>query len=374
MRIRRSLAVLVLSLTCFVSVAFQGCTLKASRVIGQPDFISGELNQGKDPAADTLSNPAGPVAFYHDSLYMADTGNNRILVFSPIPTKNNPSATHIIQSSDPARWKNFLTPYGISIVDDSLFVADSDNHRVLIWNKVPTDGETPDMVLGQADLTGEPVQDCSHLNSPRGLFAMKDKLIVSEMDNHRVLIWNSLPPRTEANKPLSPDLVLGNADCTPDQSGSTRHTFNEPRGVWTDGTRLVVVDTGNERVLIWNRFPTSSSDEADIVLGTGKAGSGQNQFSFPYAVTSDGTRLFIADERNHRVLVWNKFPTMSGELPSSVLGKSDFTRSGPNGSAVIDEPVPTAGTLAHPEGIFLRNNELWVTDTGNSRVLMFKVP
>ncbi len=205
------------------------------------------------------------------------------------------------------------------------------------------------------------------------LFTVGSKLIVSEQRNNRVLIWNSLPERTTTGNLISADVILGKADCTPDDGGTTKHTFNEPRGVWTDGRRLVVADTENNRVLIWNRFPTSPTDDADIVLGTGIAGSGQNQFSGPYAVVSDGTRLFVSDWHNNRVLLWGTFPSKTGELPTAVFGQPDFERSGVNSSKTDEQGAPSARTMFEPQGVYYSNNQLWVTDSGNNRILMFKL-
>ena len=37
-----------------------------------------------------------------------------------------------------------------------------------------------------------------------------------------------------------------------------------PRGVWLDGTRLVVADSGNHRILIWHRMPEHDGAPADF--------------------------------------------------------------------------------------------------------------
>ncbi len=367
----------------FVILAFagvllvQGCAAPAaSLVMGQPDFVSNRENQGKGQAADnTLLHPAGPVVAYHDSMYVSDSGNDRILVFSPFPAQNDPAAVKSIHSVDPGKWLNFSGPYAVSIANGRMFVADTGNNRVLIWNKIPSSSETPDIVLGQPDLTGPSVADCAHMNDLRSLFATGEKLIVSDCLNNRILIWNSIPARTDPKHPVAADMVLGDPRCAPDTAGATRHTFNNPRGVWTDGTRLVVADTENNRVLIWNRFPTKPSDDADIVLGTGKAGSGKNQFRGPYAVASDGTRLFVSDWNNNRVLVWDRFPTKDGELPSAVFGQRNFKRWGPNGQSHDEgKPgTPTASGLQYPQGVFYQDGRMWVTDTDNNRILMFEL-
>ena len=45
----------------------------------------------------------------------------------------------------------------------------------------------------------------------------------------------------------------------PDASPTADHMY-APRGVWTDGTRVVVADSGNHRVLIWHTFPDRDGD------------------------------------------------------------------------------------------------------------------
>lgn len=48
------------------------------------------------------------------------------------------------------------SPRGVFVDDDHMIVADSGNHRVLIWHDVPVDDEQPaDVVLGQPDGTTE---------------------------------------------------------------------------------------------------------------------------------------------------------------------------------------------------------------------------
>lgn len=354
-------------------IAVQGCATgpKASLVLGQPDFTSNGANQNiKQPANNTMLGPAGQVVLFSDALAIADPGNNRILIFSPVPVVNNASAKSVIRSDNPAKWINFDYPNAVAVASGKMFVADEGNHRVLIWNKIPSSNESPDVVLGQPDAKTPPVQNCSHMNEPKVLFASSDKLIVADTTNNRILIWNAIPVTN-----MSPaDLVLGNNDCSIDETRSTRHTFYRPRGVWTDGNKLVVADTGNNRLMIWNHFPKKTSDDADIVLGTGKEGPGRDQLS-PYGVVSDGTRLFVTDWINNRVLVWNQFPTKDGDLPDTVIGQRNFDRVGVNGAARENSSAgaPKAYTLYHPQGVSIYGKRLWVADSDNNRVLLFNL-
>merc|ERR1712023_166355 len=75
-----------------------------------------------------------------------------------------------------------------------------------------------------------------------------------------------------------PDIVLGqnsldhcianddNQDGDTDSQPSAR-TFDVPAGAWTDGEKLLVIDSTNNRVLVWNTFPTENFEPADLVLG-----------------------------------------------------------------------------------------------------------
>ena len=45
-------------------------------------------------------------------------------------------------------------PQGVWIANNKLYVADTQNYRVLIWNSFPTtNNQAPDVVLGQPDFT-----------------------------------------------------------------------------------------------------------------------------------------------------------------------------------------------------------------------------
>ena len=45
------------------------------------------------------------------------------------------------------------------------------------------------------------------------------------------------------------------------------NTLSEPSDVFSDGKRLYICDTGNNRVLIYNKIPDRNNASADIVIG-----------------------------------------------------------------------------------------------------------
>ena len=150
-------------------------------------------------------------------------------------------------------------------------------------------------------------------------------------------------------------------------------TAYAPRGVWTDGERVVMCDTGNQRVLIWLTFPTEDGEPADLVLGQpdfaseGPQGSGAgpvNGLHLPTGVDVIGGDLVIADAWNHRILAWNGFPEESDTPPSRVLGQPDMHAVEPNRGG-----GPSLTSFYWPFGFAVVGGAFWVADTGNRRVL-----
>ncbi len=93
-----------------------------------------------------------------------------------------------------------------------------------------------------------------------------------------------------------------------------------PLGAATDGTKLVVVDSGNNRLLIYNSIPTATGATADVVWGG--FGASSLTLNYPFGAHFDGTRLFVADRGNDRVLVFNSLPTSASQPADAVLGQS----------------------------------------------------
>src|SRR5690606_18717120 len=97
-------------------------------------------------------------------------------------------------------------------------------------------------------------------------------------------------------------------------------TLNNPQGVFSDGTRLFVADSGNHRVLIWNTMPSTTAD-ADRVIGqssmtaTGANAGGISAatLSDPRSATYAAGKLWVADFGNKRVLSWDGIPGTDGE-------------------------------------------------------------
>ena len=144
-----------------------------------------------------------------------------------------------------------------------------------------------------------------------------------------------------------------------------------PGGVFISGSKLLVVDSGSNRVLIWNTFPTANEEAADVVVGqpnftVNASDTTAATLSYPYMVSVHGNQMFIADYGNSRILIWNSIPTSSGVAANLVIGQPDFTTFGSNtGGRSAASLAEAAGPVVDEQGRF------YVPDFSNHRILIY---
>jgi hypothetical protein len=265
-------------------------------------------------------------------------------------------------------------PRGVFLDDDRLIVADSGNHRVLIWHGHPSADHAPaDVVLGQDDFFSEGAK-LFHL--PTGVLVHDGALYVADAWHHRVLVWHRVPGRSGT----PPDAVIGQAsfeDVEPNRGGAVdRDTLYWPYGIAFAGGRFCIADTGNRRVLLWNGAPGHGEPPADVLgqpdfVSNGEnrgEGVGERSFRWAHDIAGDAERIFVADAGDHRVLGFPE-PLRPDAYATLVLGQSDFLSSHEYGYA----PQGPA-KLRFPYSISYERGTLAVADTANNRVLLFAPP
>ena len=253
----------------------------------------------------------------------------------------------------------------------------------MIWNETPdVDGAPADLLIGQPDFTREGRNAAGFiaadtLNVPTGIAYGNGVLAVADAWNHRVLLWQGFP--TRSNTPA--DIVVGQADF---HSGNANRGLPQPGadtlnwcyGVLIHDDRLVVADTGNRRVLVWDRIPSVHGQPADLVLGQADfltrddsidRYGGAAGMRWPHGVAASGNGLFVADAGLNRVMVWNTLPRYDGAPCDAVLGQMEFTARDHNRGGYH----PTAATLNMPYGMAVKDGLVVVADTANSRLVGF---
>ncbi len=339
------------------------CRGVASLVLGQPDFITTNPNL----SANGMRNPTG-VASDGNILVVSDTDNNRVLIWLKLPTTNGQPADVVVGQpnfststpSVPPTQTSLRGPEGVSIYNGKLFIADTQDNRVLIYNKIPTTNNAPaDVVIGQPSFTAfvqpdltatQPTTAANNMQSPTSVTTDGTHLFVSDLGQNRVLIFNSIPTTNGAsadvalgqpdlvsaadnnsfnstgdkldadNNPIGATPVLCQSNGTDATTGTATFpvrcaaTMEFPRFVLSDGKRLFVADGGNDRVMVYNSIPTASGVRADIILGqvdefsdnTGLNPDGTDAFQTPTSLAWDGsTNLYVSDGYNRRVVIYS---------------------------------------------------------------------
>ncbi|HEY2104173.1 MAG TPA: NHL repeat-containing protein [Candidatus Binataceae bacterium] len=205
-----------------------------------------------------------------------------------------------------------------------------------------------------------------------------NRLYVADTQNNRVLGWANAASFANG---AAANLVIGQPDFFSDSSdngGITAKSLNFPMGVAVDPRgNLYVADTLNSRVLEY-LSPFTAGVTADRVFGqrgsftTGKCNLGAAQpaadtLCRPGRLAFDRAgRLYIADTTNDRVLEFGSPATSA--TASRVFGQSNFVSAGCNSKI-------SAQTLCGPMGMAVDpGGRLYVADSSYSRVLRYDTP
>ena len=324
------------------------------------------------------------------------------------------------------RFSAEIRSLALDAVDHRLIAGDQYNHRVLIW-QLDEDNRIQDRtarwVIGQPDLDSSFLRERSakNLKKPYAL-AYDDRykrLFIAETLSDRVTVWD-LDPERISNYPEA-IAVIGQRDFTtrlPQRTGnglflgdSMGHGIGSggprPTGLAIDveHQRLFVSDGANHRVMVYDVDPSRlhNHPEAIGVLGqpdftsgrgpapgarsvdstaltalvqSSRGGAGEqstaqvDQLFWPAALDYDARhgRLFVADGSNNRVMVFEADPMAfrSGTTAIAVIGQPDFTSNGPGAGQ---------SGFQWPDGVAYDSvrDQLYVTDMGNDRVLVFDV-
>lgn len=180
----------------------------AEVVLGQTDATHGEENGGGDVTDATFRWPHA-VCGDAQTMYIADAGNHRIVGYTPVPRAQGAASLLLGQASFsqnieiPHRAQGahrLRFPYSVAHDNNTLAVADTANNRVLLWDDLPRTGiqRAADRVIGQDnfDAAGEnrwkSVTDDS-LCWPYGIWKHGDRLAIADSGNNRVMLWDVAP-------------------------------------------------------------------------------------------------------------------------------------------------------------------------------------
>ena len=214
------------------------------------------------------------------NLWLADPGFSRILEFAP-PFTNRQAASLVIGQSDLTSNSNsnnqsMLNDPNAITFDSSgnLWVADTGDNRILEFKAPFANGESASVAIGQPNLSSTLANTTqSTLDSPEGLaFDTHGNLWVADTDNNRVVEF--VPPFATGMNAM---VVLGQDSYFFSGEGTSQTSLIGPESVAAaPGGNLWVDDTENYRVLLFTdpasaASSTTSSTSLTLTLPTSSA-------------------------------------------------------------------------------------------------------
>lgn len=259
----------------------------------------------------------------------------------------------------------------VSVASDgtNLMVSECASNRVLIWNRIPSESGAPaDLVLGQPNPRANTMGVGAGMACPSGIYLAGGALYVADRVNHRVLIWNTLP--TADYQPA--DVVLGQTDLngnSPNAGGVSASSLLYPQSVAVDSAHIFVSDAGNHRVLIFDTLSPKNGQAADWVLGqptfteNNLRGTSASTLAGPAGITVDNGRLFVADSTANRLLMWQQIPQKHFAPADKIYGQTNAMGELPNPGGL------SISTLYSPSQILFTTNGIYIADSNNGRIV-----
>ena len=266
-------------------------------VIGSGD--EGLADGNFDSAA--FNHPQG-MALVEEVLYVADTENHAIrrvdLSARSVETiAGTGSQGSIRQGRGPGKEMELSSPWDLTYHEGTLYIAMAGTHQ--LWSMTLNDGMVgPYAGTGQESLSDGPLASAT-LAQPSGITADGKKLYFADSETSSIRSAD-LEPTGRVRTVVGLDLfVFGDAD-----GADHRVRLQHALGITNFDGILYVADTYNHKIK--RVLPATRS--AFTLLGTGESGhrdgeGNQALFSEPSGLSIAGGKIYIADTNNHAIRV-----------------------------------------------------------------------
>jgi sugar lactone lactonase YvrE len=361
----------------------------ADALLGQPGFLTASPNNVFMDRANRIQLPQKAAVDPNSGrLFVADSDNHRVLSWRDAASLANSQAADLVLgqpnfSSTIANHggisaASLFSPVGVAVDGQgNLYVADSGNHRVLFYSAPLTSGMPASRVYGQGGSFTSAIDNnggvsANSLSSPADLaLDVQGNLFVADANNHRILQYNT--PQTTASQVFGQPNFTSN---TANNGGVSADSLDFPYAVALDSQQnLYVADFNNSRILVYDS-PLESDASADHVLGqpdftsnaANNGGVSASSLSYPQSITLDPqANLFVADSGNSRVLFYDH-PRTTDSTADRVFGQPDFSSVLPNNGGI------SASSMGNPVGLAFDRAGLFVVDAQNHRVTIYDLP
>lgn len=280
---------------------------------------------------------------FKDKVIIADEINHRLLVYDGTPSTWNQRPQFVLGQRndtesvlyDPPSASSLRAPKEMWCNEQYLIVADSENHRIMVWNKEITQNfQMADVVIGQADFIsnsinrGESTASEYSLHTPITpyLDEANDRLFIADTHNYRILIFNNFSLKTTG---AAADFVIGQDDFVANAKG----LLNRPRGMDIYQNQLISISQDYQSIIFFDLSDLETGlnyKQPYRRLGTGAISIGNNAFNWGHILKVFNNKLIFSDFRNNRLLIWS-------DLNQLITKNTDFTYNAPEQNIPADD-------------------------------------
>ena len=238
-----------------------------------------------------FDTPTGLALDSSGNLYVAESGNHQIVtcgaegcsLFAGMGVAGHADGAGSTEAL-------FFVPTGLALFGENLYVADTLNQVI---RKCDAIGLGPCItVAGVPGTVGAPQDGFDVLFRVPQHVAMtrSGAVLIADTGNH---VIRRLDPATGLVPTILGTGLMGN-----NQLSGLAAAFRSPRAVAVDeNDRIYVSDSDNHRIAIYNGNGT-------FLAEFGAPGVGDGQFNFPFGITVDASRIYVADTLNRRIQVF----------------------------------------------------------------------
>jgi len=325
-------------------------TLAGALVVIAGSGVQGFSGDGGSALTAELDSPQGVAVGPDGTIYIADTGNQRIRVIAAgqISTFAGNGVKGFLGDGGPATAAEFRLPVAVAVdLSGALLICDSGNQRVRRVSGGQISTSAGNGVQGFAGDGG--VAAAAEFDTPSGVAVGADgRVFVADEHNQRIRV-------IAVSGTISTFAGTGVAGYSGDGSAATAAKLSMPRGVAAIGGAVVFADANNQRIRSVDASGTISTMAGDGVQGlSGDASTASGAaLNSPRGVgVSSFSSPVFADAANRmvRVLLSN------GDLylPAGMTtGRSSSVILTVQGSAVYGQAIATvnvSGNAGTPQG------------------------
>ena len=294
-----------------------------------------------------------------DRLFISDSNHNRIVVTTLDGKLLDVIGSGRIGAKDGSYAEaEFDHPQGMTLVGETLYVADTENHLLRTVNLKTKTVKTLSGT-GEQDRRRAPGGKLltTPLNSPWDLEVVGDTLYIAMAGPHQ--LWSHK---------LGSDRIQAYAGSGREdiRDGSLEGSaLAQPSGISSDGEWLYVADSEGSAI---RAIPVDPNAAVKTIVGTHDLPSGRSLFEFgdtdgkgdavrlqhPLGVIYHDGKVYVADAYNHKIKIVD---------PKTRVAES-WIGDGKAGTRL--EP---AARLHEPAGMTIAGGKLYIADTNNHRIL-----